>query len=249
MRMNLYQKTDIPMKIAVFASGSGTNFEKILEKHYEYCKSGKGNYASIVTVFSNNPDSGVLKKAESSGINTICLSSSKFFSLLEKPPDDELYRETYDSAVIALLEQNNEPDLIVLAGYRRKLSRLFTDRYRNRIINLYPGDITRNYLERGIPAYRQALDNGDSTLRCTCYIENDTNKRFGSAIAQSADIPLNGFSENDNEKLEEKIRKEGEWLLFPFVVHDLIANGRVEIDEQRNVYIDGVKMEESGLKL
>ncbi len=47
------------------------------------------------------------------------------------------------AAVIATIEEYCDPDLIVQAGYRRRLSSKFLNRYHNRIINLYPGDIAR----------------------------------------------------------------------------------------------------------
>ena len=49
--------------------------------------------------------------------------------------------------------------------------------------------------------------------------------------------------------MEEKIREQGEWKLFPFVVHDLIANGRVAIDGENNIYVDGRKTGKSGFSL
>lgn len=245
MPTNLYLNTHIPMKIAVFASGTGTNFDRIYEKQIEYQGKGTVNYAVVDLVFSNNPDSKVVEKAKKLGIKTASLSSSRYFKILEKSADDEFLRETYDSAVISLVEYLSEPDLIVLAGYRRKLGKIFLERYKNRIINLFPGDTTKKYLVKGKPAYLQAIENGENSIRCTCYIENDSDKRFGTAIAQSEEIPLNTNGDNP----EEKIRKDGEWKLFPYVVHDLIANGKVEIDDNQNIYINGQKVEESGLKL
>ncbi len=68
-------------------------------------------------------------------------------------------------------------------------------------------------------------------------------------IAQSADISLEGFGIGDGAAMEEKIREQGEWKLFPFVVHDLIANGRVAIDEGKNIYVDALRTGRSGFSL
>lgn len=249
MPINLYSNINIPMKIAVFASGSGTNFEKIFERQKQLEKQNEINFAEVKLVFSNNPDAEVLKKAESLGIKAISFSSKNFFELLGQSPTDENYRKTYDAAVISLIEQYLEPDLIVLGGYRRKLSEFFINRYKNKIINLYPGDITKSYLVTGKPAFVQAIENNEHNLRCTCYIENDSTKRFGTAIAQSKKVSLKGYSENKKEDISKKIREEGEWQLFPFVVHELIANGRVKIDEDKNIYVDDKKTGSKGLKL
>ena len=245
----LYSDTRRPMKILVFASGRGTNFEKIYSRQMELEQGGGENYGAVEHVFSNNPKAAVLPKAETLGISTSCISSESFFSDLGKPLSDEDGRELYDSALISHIEELFEPDLLVLAGYRRRLSRLFTKRFPNRILNLYPGDTTKDYLIRGKTACVQALENGEKTLRCTVYLENNPETRFGTVIAQSADISLEGFGIGDEAEMEERIREQGEWRLFPFVVHDLIANGRVAIDGENKIYVDGLQMGESGFSL
>lgn len=245
----LYSDTRRPMKILVLASGRGTNFEKIHSRQLELEQDGRENYGTIEHVFSNTPEAAVLKKAETLGIRTSSLSSESFFAALGKHPSDDSGRILYDSAVISLIERFFEPDLVVLAGYRRKLSHLFTERFPNRIVNLYPGNTTRNYLVKGKSACVQAIENREKTIRCTVYIENDPETRFGIVIAQSADISLEGFGTGDVAAMEKRIREQGEWKLFPFAVHDLIANGRVAIDRENNVYVDGRKVEESGFSL
>ncbi len=245
----LYSNARRPMKILVLASGRGTNFEKIHSRQTELEQDGEGNYGAVEHVFSNNPEAAVLAKADALGIKTSSISSEKFFASLGKHPSDEDGRALYDSAVISHIEGLFEPDLVVLAGYRRRLSHLFTERFPNRIVNLYPGDTTKDYLVRGKTACVQALENGENILRCTVYLENDPETRFGTVIAQSADISLEGFGTGDMEAMEKKIREQGEWKLFPFVVHDLIANGRVSIDEENNVYVDGQKAGENGFPL
>ncbi len=245
----LYSDTARPMKILVLASGRGTNFEKIYSRQTELKQEGGKNYGTIEHVFSNDPKSPVLEKAKALKIKTSSISSEKFFADIGKPPSDEDGRVLYDSAVISLIEETLEPDLVVLAGYRRRLSRLFVERFANRILNLYPGDTSKDYLVRGKSACVQALENGEKSIRCTVYLENDPEVRFGTAVAQSADISLEGFGTGDVAAMEEKIREQGEWELFPFVVHDLIANGRVAIDGENNIYVDGQGTGKSGFSL
>ena len=245
----LYSDTRRPMKILVLASGRGTNFEKIHSRQMELEQNGGGNYGTIEHVFSNTPQAEVLTKAETLGIRTSSISSESFFGALGKHPSDDSGRTLYDSAVISLIERLFEPDLVVLAGYRRRLSHLFTERFPNRIVNLYPGNTTRDYLVRGKSACVQAIENGEKTVRCTVYLENDPETRFGTVIAQSADISLEGFGAGDVAEMEKRIREQGEWKLFPFVVHDLIANGRIAIDGENNVYVDGRKVGGSGFSL
>ena len=245
----LYSDTRRPMKILVLASGRGTNFGKIYSKQIEFKKNGQKNYGTVEHVFSNDPNAAVIAKAKALRIGTSSLSSKKFFTEIGKDPSDESGRVLYDLAVISLVEQFLEPDLVVLAGYRRKLSAPFVKRFANKVINLYPGDTTKPYLVRGKSACVQALEKGENRIRCTVYLENDPKTRFGIVIAQSADICLEGFSTGDEAAMEEKIRVEGEWKIFPFVVHDMIANGRVEIDRENNIYVDGLLTGKSGFSL
>lgn len=245
----LYEDTNRPMKVLLLASGRGTNFESIFSRQKELERSGEKNHGAVEHVFSNNPAAGILKKAEGLEIPSSCLSSARFFRSLGKDPSDEEGRKLYDSAVVSLVEKLLEPDLVVLAGYRRKLSRVFTERFGNRIVNLYPGDTTSGYLERGREACVCAVENGEKAIRCTAYVENDPETRFGPAIAQSAEISLEGFSPEDAESMGEKIRKQGEWKLFPFVVHDLVSNARVAMDGKNNVYVDGKKTGKTGFSL
>lgn len=51
--------------------------------------------------------------------------------------------------------------------------------------------------------------------------------------------------ESVSTKIQEALREEGDWMIYPFAVHELISKGRVAIDG-RTVYIDGKKMPEEG---
>ena len=142
----LYSDTDRSMKILVLASGRGTNFEKIHSRQIELEQDGGGkNYGAVEHVFSNSPEAAVLEKAEALGIETSSISSEKFFTDLGKRPSDEDGRVLYDSAVISHIEGLFEPDLVVLAGYRRRLSRLFTERTIQTLSLIHISEPTRPY--------------------------------------------------------------------------------------------------------
>jgi phosphoribosylglycinamide formyltransferase 1 len=68
------------------------------------------------------------------------------------------------------------------------------------------------------------------------------------AFAEAAQREQNGLHrtlEETSTKIQEVLKIEGDWQIYPFAVHDLIGRGRVAI-EGRTVYIDGVKMPEKG---
>lgn len=243
----IFQPDGAPMSVVVLLSGSGTNFIAIYEEEMRRRNAGEREYGRVDAVFTNAPKCKGAEKAKEYGIPVISLSSSKFFGVTDKGPDDEEAREYYDAAVVTLIEQVCQPDLIVLAGFRRRLGNGVLNRYRNKILNLYPGDITKDYLVRGIDASIQALRAKERDIKCTVYLERE-GERFGAALVQSGPISLKGFKERNIEELNQKIREDGEWVIFPYAVHELIAKGKAGVDEAGNVYVDGQKLGASGFQ-
>ena len=241
----IYKPDNNPMSVAVFVSGSGTNLRALYEEQKRLEESGDKNYGKISLVFTNAPNCMGAEIAKESKIPVISLNSKSYFEILQKGADDNEARDYYDSASIALIEEICIPDLIVLAGYRRKLGSLFINRYKNRVINLFPGDTKKTYLVQGIDASVQALRAGEKEIKCTVFLAR-YGERFGPPIAQSQPISLEGFGEEDIKEMQEKIRKEGEWQIFPFTVHHLIAKGKVGVDSEDNIYVDGPKMPKEG---
>lgn len=236
-----------PMSVAVLLSGSGTNFVAIYEEELRRKNAGERVYGRVDCVFTNAPKCKGAEKAKEYGVPLISLSSSKFLGMMDKGPEDEEAREYYDAAAVTLIEQVCSPDLIVLAGFRRRLGAGFMKRYENKILNLYPGDITKDYLVRGIDASVQAIRAKEKEIKCTVYLERQ-GERFGAALLQSSPIKLKGFREKNIEELNEKIRREAEWTTFPYAVHELIAKGRAAVDQTSNVYVDGEKMGAEGFQ-
>lgn len=241
----IYSPDDKPMEIAVLVSGSGTNLLAIYDEQLRLERTGEKNYGKIGVVFTNVQDCEGAKKARDLGIPVVSLSSKSFFRILNRNPDDDEIRDYYDAATISLIESTCKPDIILLAGYRRRIGSLFFSHYKNRILNLYPGDITKSYLIRGVDASIQALRAGENYIKCTVYLDRD-GERFGRSIVQSKPISLEGYGEQDTPRMQEKIRTEGEWRIYPFAVHHLIAKGRIGIDKHDNICLDGKRMRGEG---
>jgi phosphoribosylglycinamide formyltransferase-1 len=241
----LYKPDNEPMSVAVLVSGTGTNLVALYEEQIRLEKSGVENYGRIDVVFTNVPNCTGTERAREFGIPVVSLSSKSFFDILQRSPDDDETRDLYDAAVITLIEEVCNPDLLVLAGYRRRVGALFIQRYMNRILNIYPGDITKTYLVRGVEAPIQALRAREKSIKCTVFLAR-YEERFGPAIIQSDQISLEGLGEHNLKEIEEKTRKEGEWVIYPHAVHHLIAKGRVGIDSDDNIYIDGLRMPKEG---
>lgn len=104
-------------KIVALFSGEGTNLANLIDKlHLKHC--------AIVCAITNNPDAGGIAKARSANIPVEVLDHKEYQS-----------REAYDAAMVELIG-SYEPDLVVLCGFMRILTPVFTSQVRS--INLHP---------------------------------------------------------------------------------------------------------------
>lgn len=102
--------------IAIFASGAGSNAQKIID-HFNH-----GNRsAGVVLIVSNNPSAGVLKIAEKENIPSLIIDRKKFN---EDGYQDDLHKYRID--------------LVVLAGFMWKVPAALIHSYPNKIINIHP---------------------------------------------------------------------------------------------------------------
>lgn len=115
------------LRIAVLASGAGTTLQAVIDA----CASG-GLAAEIVLVLSNNSGSGAIERAESHGIPVRHLSGRTHAD-----------PEALDRAIAATLKAH-APDLVLLAGYMKKLGAHTLAAYRGRIINTHPALLPRH---------------------------------------------------------------------------------------------------------
>lgn len=117
-------------KLAVLASGSGTNLQAIIDKLHRRpvgdAKAGISRIIEVVLVLSDVPGARALERAWGAGIPTAVLPYDRYES-----------REEHDQHVVAAI-QDVEADLIVLAGYMRLLTPGFVEAFPWRIINLHP---------------------------------------------------------------------------------------------------------------
>ncbi len=109
-------------KIAVFASGGGSNFIAIHRQIIQGNILGK-----IVMVFSNNPNCGAIKFAEENSIPIFIINAARYPNAHTR---DEFLLETCLKAEI---------DLICLAGFMKMLPQNIVKQYEYRILNIHPG--------------------------------------------------------------------------------------------------------------
>ena len=106
-------------KIVVFASGSGSNFETIVQKLH-------GTVCDVALLVCDIPDAYCLTRANNHRIPTLQVTLKDFESKVH-----------YEQAILEKLK-DIEPDLIVLAGYMKLISKTLLDAYEGKIINIHP---------------------------------------------------------------------------------------------------------------
>ena len=108
-------------KIAVFASGTGTNFEAIAE-----AIENQKLHAEIVCVVVDKVNAAVIEKARKRNIDSFVFTAKDYAS-----------KEAYEKEIVAYL-QEREAELCVLAGYMRLCGEVLLNAYEGRIINIHP---------------------------------------------------------------------------------------------------------------
>ena len=106
--------------IAVLVSGGGTNLQALIDAQ----KNGIIKSGEIKLVISNNPDAFALTRAKNANIDTLVCNKKELGN-------------NFEDSLIKALEDNNI-DIIVLAGFMCILSEKFTSHFANRIINVHP---------------------------------------------------------------------------------------------------------------
>lgn len=204
-------------RIAVFASGQGTNFQALADAAWQ----GELD-ATIELLVCDKPSAPVIERARKAGVETFVFK-----------PKDYPSREAHDSVILAELERRGI-ELIVLAGYMRIITPVLVEPFYGRMINIHPSLLPAF---PGINAIRQALDYGVKLTGVTVhYVDGGLDS--GPIIAQHAVGIADGESEDE---LAVRIHA-AEQQLLPQVVRQ-IAGGRVQLDG-RLVRIDVSKQAE-----
>ena len=199
-------------RLAVLASGTGTNLQALLDKVHG------SDGIEVVAVASNKPDAKALARARDAGIETEVLRVDDY-------PD----RTLRDVALADWLDER-EVHLVVLAGFMEILSSGLIDRFRGRIVNVHPSLLPAF---PGVRAIEKALDYGVRVTGVTVHFV-DEGVDSGPIIMQEAfELPYH----RDIREVETRIH-EIEHELLPRAVR-LIAAGGVEIVGRQVMVRDG----------
>jgi phosphoribosylglycinamide formyltransferase-1 len=187
------------MRIAVLASGNGSNLQALIDQAHGH------DGIEIVRVAGDNPDARALARASDAQIPTAVFELCDF-------PD----RATRDAAIAELLRAD-AVELVVLAGYMAILTPPFIAAFAGRIINVHPSLLPKH---PGLGAIEQALAAGDPRTGVTVH-HVDEGVDSGPVIAQEELAIEPGES---LEHLTERIHRI-EHRLLPAVVARIAAGG------------------------
>lgn len=183
-------------KIAVFASGSGSNFQAIIDA----VKAGKLN-CDVALLVCDKPGAFCIERAEKADVPALAISPKNFAS-----------KADYEQEVLQHLTAN-EVDFIILAGYMRLIGATLLSAYEGRIINIHPSLLPSF---PGKDAIGQAFNAKVKITGVTVHYV-DEGMDTGPIIAQEA-VKMD---ENETrESLEAKIHQV-EHLLYPKVIQKL----------------------------
>ena len=196
------------LRVAVMASGGGTNLQAILDA----IRDGAITNAQVTAVICNNAGAYAVERARRHGIPAFIVSPAAYES---RDASNEALLQTVDAC---------RPDLVVLAGFLVKIPGIMIEKYRNRIINIHPSLIPSfcgvGYY--GLKVHEAALARGVRLTGATVhYVDEGTDT--GPILLQKA---VEVRPDDTPESLQRRVMEEAEWVLLPEAI-DRIANGRI----------------------
>lgn len=171
----------MPKKLAVFASGRGSNAEAL----YKAMAAGEID-GQIVVVITDHADAGVVERAKSWQVPLVVIERKDYDS-----------KESFEQAQVDALAPY-EPDGILLAGYMRILGNTLIAPYENRIINIHPALLPAF---PGLHGQGQAVAAGVKIAGCTVHFV-DTGMDTGPIIMQNT-VPV--FADDTEESLCQRL--------------------------------------------
>lgn len=193
-------------KIAVFASGGGTDFQSVIDANEREC------FCEIALLVASKAGIGAIGRAEKHGIKTAVFDKKDFSGT------DELYLR------LSELLKAEKVDFIVLAGWLKIIPESFIREFKDRIINIHPSLIPAFCGAGcyGLKVHSAVLEYGAKISGCTVHFVDEV-PDGGAIIAQTAVKVEQG---DTPESLQARILAE-EHKLLPYCVKKL-CQGKIE---------------------
>ncbi|PYZ96558.1 phosphoribosylglycinamide formyltransferase [Alteribacter lacisalsi] len=194
------------MRIAVFASGTGSNFDAIVEA------SRQGSLdARVCLMVTDKPNAAVVGKARSYGIDVFAFS-----------PYDYSSKRDYELEIVRELKERG-CGFIALAGYMRLLGKTLLGAFEGRIVNIHPSLLPAF---PGLDAIGQAMEAGAGETGVTVHFV-DAGMDTGPVIAQ---VPVTIDKEDTRADVQRKIQQV-EHALYPQTIHKTITKLMKEVPD------------------
>lgn len=185
-------------RIAIFASGSGTNAENIA-RYFE-----GSDLAEVTYILTNNPDAGVIARARKLGIPVVVFDRTSF----------------YKSDRILELLKKTEIDLIVLAGFMMLVPNKLVNAFNGRIVNIHPALLPKfgGKGMYGSYVHESVVAAGETESGITIHYVNEQYDE-GQIIFQAR---CTVTADDNAESVAEKVHQL-EYEHFPKVIETLLA--------------------------
>ena len=157
-------------RLAVFASGSGSNYEAIAKA----CSEGLID-AEVVLLVCDKPGAYVLERAKRYGTECFAFNPKEYES-----------REAYETVLATMLDERGV-DFVCLAGYMRIVGKVLLERYERRIVNIHPSLLPSF---KGAHAIQDAVDYGVKLFGVTTHFVDET--LDGGRIIDQAGVVYEG---------------------------------------------------------
>lgn len=157
-------------RLAVFASGSGSNYEAIAKA----CSEGVID-AEVVLLVCDKPGAYVLERAKRYGTECFAFNPKEYGS-----------REVYETVLATMLDER-DVDFVCLAGYMRIVGKVLLERYERRIVNIHPSLLPSF---KGAHAIQDAVDYGVKLFGVTTHFVDET--LDGGRIIDQAGVVYEG---------------------------------------------------------
>lgn len=193
-----------PRRVVVLISGNGSNLQALIDAR----QTEEGLGGEIVAVISDKAEAYGLERARQAGIKDLVLSPRDFTS-----------REEYDQQLVRLVEEN-QADLVVLAGFMRILSPAFVLRFHGRLLNIHPSLLPKY---KGLHTHRRALEAGENEHGLSIHFV--TEELDGGPLILQATVPVE--LDDDETTLAKRVQIK-EHLLYPIVVRWFLQ-GRLQL--------------------
>lgn len=191
-------------KIAVFASGTGSNFQALVDA----VKTGTLE-AEICLLVCDQPSASVLQKAYKEEIDQLSISPIDFFD-----------KRAFETEIVRQLKLR-EVEFIVLAGYMRLIGPTLLQEYPGAIVNIHPSLLPAF---PGKDAIGQALEAGVQVSGLTIHYV-DAGMDTGPIIAQKE---IRIHSDDTKDELQKRIQQQ-EHMIYPEVLQELFTIGKTSV--------------------